>query len=90
MNNNIICWQTNKINERKHHFLLPSLIIRMLIIESIGCGKTSLLLKLLLLNGWLNYTELYVYSKSLHQSEYKILKAGFDKSYSKIRHSKNI
>ena len=82
MNHNIICWQTLK-TKRKNHFLLPSPTIRMLIIGRSGCGKTSLLLKMLLENGWLDYNELYVYSKSLHQPEYKILKAGFDKGYSK-------
>ena len=83
MNNNIIYWQTNKINEHKHHFLLPSPIVRMLIIGRSGCGKTSALFKILLVNGWLDYNELHVYSKSLHQLEYKILKARFDKGHSK-------
>ena len=83
MNQNIICWKNNKINNRTHHFLLPSPIIRMLIIGPSGCGKTSLLLKMLLESGWIDYNELYVYSKSLHQAEYKLLKAGFERGYNK-------
>ena len=82
MNNNIICYQTNKTSERKHHFLLTSPIFRLLIIGRSGCGKTSLLLKMLLVNRWLDFNNLYVYSKSLHQPERKILKTGCDKGYS--------
>ena len=51
----------------------------MLIIRRSGCGKTSLLLKMLLVSGWLYYDELYVCNKSLNQPDYRILKAGVDK-----------
>lgn len=50
---------------------------RMLIIGPSGCGKTTLLMRLLLENGLLNYDKLYVFSKSLHQPEYKCLIEGF-------------
>ena len=42
-----------------------------------------MLLNLLLEPDWLDYDHLYVFGKSLHQKEYKILKAGFDNGLSK-------
>lgn len=65
-----ISWN-NKF-QRNNHFLLPK-SIRGLIIGKSNCGKTTLLLNLLLRPGWLDYNQLYVYAKSLHQMEYKIL-----------------
>lgn len=70
-------------NKQKHNFLLPSPSCRALIIGGSGCGNTSLLLKMLLLKQWLDYDNLYVFSKSLHQPEYKLLKTGFEKGYTK-------
>lgn len=67
----------------KHHFLIPSPSLRALICGASGCGKTNLLLKLLLTNNILDYTDLHIFSKSLHQPEYKLLKAAFNKGYSK-------
>ena len=55
----------------------------MLIIGLGRLGKTSILFKMLFVNGWLDYNKLYVYSKSLDQPEYKTSKVGFDKGYSK-------
>ncbi len=78
-----LMWNNLDKNKQKHHFLLPSPSLRALIIGSSGCGKTNLLLKLLLSEKWLDYKDLYVFSKSLHQPEYKLLKVGFDKGYSK-------
>ena len=43
-----------------------------------GCGKTTLLLNLLLQPGWLDYSKLSVFGKSLFQPEYKILRKGFE------------
>jgi len=43
-----------------------------------GCGKTTLLLNLLLQPNWLDYSKLSVFGKSLFQPEYKILKIGFE------------
>jgi len=42
-----------------------------------GCGKTTLLLNLLLQPGWLDYSQLSVFGKSLFQPECKILKKRF-------------
>jgi len=48
-----------------------------------GCGKTTLLLNLLLRPGWLDYNNLRVFVKSLFQPEYQILKKTFDEKLSK-------
>ena len=39
--------------------------------------------KNLLQPGWLDYNHLYIFGKSLHQQEYKILKKGFEGGLSK-------
>ena len=64
-------WRT--ITKRENSPLLPQ-NIRGLIIGKSNCGKTTLLLNLLLQPEWLDYNHLYVFGKSLHQPEYKILK----------------
>jgi SpoVK/Ycf46/Vps4 family AAA+-type ATPase len=56
-----------------HHFLLPN-SIRCIIAGPSGCGKTNLLVNLLTQSGWLHYDRLYVYSKSLNQDQYKVLR----------------
>lgn len=83
MDNISIQWNENNNNKQNHHFLLPSPSCRALIIGESGCGKTNLLLKLLLMKTWLDYDTLYVFGKSLHQPEYKLLKAGFENGYNK-------
>ena len=72
------CYTWNKKTTRANNKLLPR-SIRGLIIGKSGCGKTTLLCELCLLKPeWLDYDHLYVFGKSLHQKEYKILKAGFE------------
>lgn len=84
MENISIHWKDeNNRNNQEHHFLLPSPNCRALIIGESGCGKTNLLLRMLLMDKWLDYNNLFVYGKSLHQPEYKLIKSGFDKGYSK-------
>ena len=56
-----------------HHFLLPN-SIRCIIAGPSGCGKTNLLVNLILESGWLHYDRLYIYSKSLNQDQYKVLR----------------
>ena len=64
-----------KSPSRYNNPLLPT-NIRGLIVGKSSCGKTTLLLNLLLQPGWLDYDHLYVFGRSLHQSEYQILKKG--------------
>ena len=53
-----------------HYFLLPN-DIRMIICGASGCGKTSLMLGLLI--NYLNWTRLHIYSGTLGQDAYKYL-----------------
>ena len=76
--------QRNKTTSRNNSPNLPT-SIRGLIIGKSNCGKTTLLLNLLLQPGWLDYNHLYVFGKSLHQREYQILKDGFEKGLSKTQ-----
>ena len=64
------------LSNRFNNPLLPR-SIRGLIVGKSGCGKTTLLLNLLLKPGWLDYNTLFVFGKSLFQPEYKILRSAF-------------
>jgi len=75
MNVKNISWNENKTNKSNHPLLPRSL--RGLIVGKSGCGKTTLLLNLLQ-PGWLDYSKLSVFRKSLFQPEYRILKKGFE------------
>ena len=55
--------------KRFNNPLLPR-SIKGLIVGKSGCGKTTLLLNLLLRPGWLDYDNLYVFGRSLFQPEY--------------------
>ena len=68
--------------KRNNSKLLPK-SIRGIIVGKSGCGKTTLLLNLLLKPGWLDYNHLQVFGKSLFQPEYKILKSSFEKKLPK-------
>ena len=72
-----LSWNVNKIN-RNNNKLFPK-SIRGIIVGKSGCGKTTLLLNLLLKPGWLDYNHLQVFGKSLFQPEYKILKSSLEK-----------
>ena len=65
------------ISKRCNHPLLPQ-GIRRLIIGKFGCGKTTLLINLLLRPGWLDYNNINIFGNSLVQSEYRILKKAFE------------
>ena len=69
-------------NCRENSPLLPQ-SLRGLVIGKSGCGKTTVIFNLLLQPGWLDYNHLYIFGKSLHQQEYKILRKGFEGGLSK-------
>jgi GTPase SAR1 family protein len=77
-------WKDDNKNKQKNHFVFPSPSLRCLIIGRSNCGKTSLLLKLLLEN-FIDFNNLFLYSKSTHQPEYKLLKNAFDKGYNNLK-----
>ena len=61
-------------NKKKSLFELPS---RVLIIGPSGCGKTTLLYNMII-NYWIPYTNLYIFTKNIDQPVYKKLKIIFD------------
>jgi len=63
--------------------LLPK-SLRGLIVGKSGCGKTTLLLNLLLQPDWLDYSQLSVFGKSLFQPEYKNFRKGFEEQLPKV------
>ena len=69
-------------SKRKNSPLLPNSILGLIIGKS-NCGKTTLLLNLLLQPEWLDYNHLYVFGRSLHQMEYRILQRGLEMELSK-------
>jgi hypothetical protein len=73
----------NQKTRSVHHPCFPS-SFRMLIIGQSGSGKTVLLMKLLLEDGYLNYQKLYIFARSLYQPEYKCLIAGFENNLPKF------
>ena len=75
-------WKSCGMVKRSNSPLLPN-NIRGLIIGKSNCGKTTLLLNLLLQPSWLDYNHLYVFGNTLHQLEYQILKKGFEVGLSK-------
>ena len=68
------------ITKRFNNPLLPR-SIRGIIVGKSGCGKTTLLLNLLLRPGWLDYNNLCVFGKSLFQLEYRILKKSLRRKF---------
>ena len=70
------------LSKRFNSSLLPR-SVRGLIIGKSGCGKTTLLLNLLLRHGWLDYNNLQIFGKSLFQPEYKIIKKAFEEKLPK-------
>ena len=68
--------------KRFNNPLLPR-SIRGIIVGKSGCGKTTLLLNLLLRPGWLDYDNLCILGKSLFQPKYRILKKAFEENLPK-------
>ena len=63
-------WKVKSNGGSRHNNPLLPRNIRGLIIGKSNCGKTTLLLNLLLQPDWLDYNHLYVFGRSLHQQEY--------------------
>jgi len=57
--------------------------IRGLIVGKSGCGKTTVLLNILLQKEWLDFNNVQVFGKSLFQPEDKILKKAFEEKLPK-------
>ena len=57
--------------------------LRGLVIGKSGRGKTTATFNLLLQADCLDYNHVYVFGKSLHQQEYKVLRKGLDAGLSK-------
>ena len=76
-----LAWNEN-LSKRCNHLLLPR-GIRGLIIGKSGCGKTTLIINLLLRPRWLDYNNINIFGKSLYQPEYHILKKAFEEKLPK-------
>ena len=85
---NIYTWKKSAGSSRDNNPLLPR-NIRGIIVGKSNCGKTTLLFNLLLQPKWVDYNNLYVFGKRLHQKEYQILKKGYEEGLSK-HHVANI
>ena len=70
------------ITKRFNNPLFPKSIRGIIVVKS-GCGKTTLLLNLLLRPGWLDYDNLCVFGRSLFQPGYRILKKAFEENLPK-------
>ena len=81
--NSKLCWKQNTGEVQFHHYCLPSPSMRAIIIGESGCGKTTLLLNLLLQDKWLDYNKLVLCGRSLHQPEYQLLISALEKGYQK-------
>lgn len=59
----------------KHNSLFNTSVKRGLIVGRSGCGKTNVLLSLLLHPNGLRFTDIYLFSKTLQQPKYQFLKS---------------
>ena len=70
------------ITKRFNNSLLPR-SIRGIIVGKSGCGKTTLLLNLLLRTGWLDYDNLCIFGRSFFNPNIEYLKKPSKKIYRK-------
>lgn len=66
------CFTQEKKVSPKHSELLPN-TIRCIICGPSNCGKTNVVISLLENSNGLKFENIYIYSKSLHQSKYQYL-----------------
>ena len=76
-----LAWNEN-LSKRCNHPLLPKGVRGLIIVKS-GCGKTTLLINLLLRPDWLDYNNIIIFCKILFQREYYILQKAFEENLSK-------
>ena len=79
--NGIYSWSS--IDQKRSNSPLLPHSLRGLIVGKSSCGKTTVLINLLLQPTWLDFNHLYVFGLSLHQMEYRMLEKGFSKGLSK-------
>jgi len=72
-----------KLNTSNLHASCIPNNFRLIIVGASGSGITSLLMKLLLQKGLINYDKLYIFARSLYQPEYRVLQAGIENKLSK-------
>ena len=77
-----LAWNEN-LSKRCNHPLL-SKDIGGLIIGKFGCGKTTLLINILLRSGWLDYNNINIFGNSLFEPEYHVLKKAFEEKLPKV------
>ena len=65
-----------------HHESLPN-NFRMLILGESNCGKTNLLLKMILTPGIIDFNNLIIFSSTAEQTEYQLLYHGFNNNLTK-------
>src|SRR6266481_6077841 len=83
----IVHMETNAEKFINRHAMAPQWSFRLLICGQTGCGKTNLLLNLLL--NYLYYNKLYVYAKDLSESSYIYLQEFFDDVHRKVEEDYN-
>ena len=76
-----LAWNEN-LSKRCNHSLLPK-AIRGLIIGKSGCGKTTILINLLLRPDWLDCNNINIFGTSLFQPEYHFIKKAFEEKLPK-------
>ena len=76
-----LAWNENLSNRCNQPLLSQG--IRGLIIGKFVCGKTTLLINLLLRPGWLDYNNINIFGKSLFHTEYHILKKALEEKLPK-------
>ena len=74
-------WNKNII-KFNHNSIIPN-SFRMLIVGPSNCGKTVLLLKMLLTPNFLDYENLIIFSKTIDQPEIQLLFHGFNNGLTK-------
>jgi hypothetical protein len=65
-----------------NHPNLPS-SFRALLIGNSGCGKTCLLLQMLLEPGFIDYNNIIIFTTTAYQQEYQFIKHGFENNLTK-------